>query len=506
MHVNKKRLLVLFLLNILIAIHIILWYRLNYQKVGTFSLNGIVSLFGIGLLNSAAAFFILVVLITIFSGRLFCGWGCHFAFFQEFALKILNKFRINPQIIHSKANIIQYVFLLKTLTAVYEFWFIYGLPQFHVSFGDTQVMTVDLPRSPIIITLFILFDAFLFIYLLGSRAFCRYVCPWAPILALFDNISPLRIRKIGECEGCMTCTRNCTMGIQVHSEIAQYGAVVDTNCIRCLTCKDACPNGTLGYKWGPNVISITRKIKWLIPKKSNYCWYYELILIFCGLIVAYFTQMWLGSFQTFLGAAWGLCFGMLIIRLLKSKSISLKEITLYREKFLIVSLVTLCTLAWCWITNTPHDTRLLLRGNRFMDLMEYDKAISIYNQTLNKSPSNNEIRATLALAYKTKGDYNRSITEYKILINNNPDNAALHNNLGTVYYRKGDYDLAIEEYKKSTQLDTHLTAAYGNIGLIFLEKGNIEESIPYLRKVFQNEDEMLKYIFRFYKPKQDLKG
>jgi tetratricopeptide (TPR) repeat protein len=296
------------------------------------------------------------------------------------------------------------------------------------------------------------------------------------------------------------------MGIQVHSEVAQYGTVVDTNCIRCLTCKDACPNGTLGYKWGSNVISITRKIKWLIPKKSNYCWYYELILIFCGLIVAYFTQMWLGSFQTFLGAAWGLCFGMLIIRLLESKSISLKEITLYREKFLIVSLVTLCTLAWCWITNTPHDARLLLRGNRFMDLMEYDKAISIYNQALNEGSSNNEIRATLALAYKTKGDYNRSITEYKILINNNPDNAALHNNLGTVYYRKGDYDLAIEEYKKSIRLDTHLTAAYGNIGLIFLEKGSIEEAITYLRKVFQNEDEMLEYLFEFYKPKQDLKG
>ncbi|HHT9144285.1 MAG TPA: 4Fe-4S binding protein [Candidatus Wunengus sp. YC61] len=74
-----------------------------------------------GLLNSAAVFFIFVVLMTAIFGRLFCGWGCHFAFFQECALKIFGKFGINPKIIHSNANIIQYVFLLKTLTAIYEF-------------------------------------------------------------------------------------------------------------------------------------------------------------------------------------------------------------------------------------------------------------------------------------------------------------------------------------------------------------------------------------------------
>jgi len=87
MNINKKRLLVLSFINLLIIVHITLWYKFGYQKVGTFSLNGVVSLFGMGLLNSAAAFFIFVVLMTAILGRLFCGWGCHFAFFQECALK-----------------------------------------------------------------------------------------------------------------------------------------------------------------------------------------------------------------------------------------------------------------------------------------------------------------------------------------------------------------------------------------------------------------------------------
>src|SRR3990167_1182588 len=174
MNINKKRLLVLSFINLLIIVHITLWYKFGCQKVGTFSLNGV---------------------------------GSHFAFFQECALKIFGKFGINPKIIHSNANIIQYVFLLKTLTAIYEFWLIYGPPQFHIGLGDTHVMTVDLPRSPIIIILFVLFDAFLFIYLMGSRAFCRYLCPWAPLLAIFDNFSFWRIRKVNECKGCMSCTK-----------------------------------------------------------------------------------------------------------------------------------------------------------------------------------------------------------------------------------------------------------------------------------------------------------
>ena len=69
-----------------------------------------------------------------------------------------------------------------------------------------------------------------------------------------------------------------------------------------------------------------------------------------------------------------------------------------------------------------------------MDLLEYESAISIYNQAINEFPSNSEIRAALALAYKMNSDYNRAITEYKTLISNNPYNAALHNNLGTGYY------------------------------------------------------------------------
>ena len=67
----------------------------------------------------------------------------------------------------------------------------------------------------------------------------------------------------------------------------------------------------------------------------------------------------------------------------------------------------------------PHDIRLLLRGNRYMDLLN-TSAISIYNQAINEFPSIMKSVPYLHGLAKMNGDYNRAITEYKTLISNNP--------------------------------------------------------------------------------------
>jgi tetratricopeptide (TPR) repeat protein len=254
----------------------------------------------------------------------------------------------------------------------------------------------------------------------------------------------------------------------------------------------------LSYKWGSSVISITRKFQWLISNNPLSAWHYDLLLVFCGLTFAYIIQKWLGSFQTFLGAAWGVCFGLLIYKVLAGKKEARPGNTLQKRRYLIFGTVFISTLGWCWATSVSYDTRLLIKGNEYFNKMEYDTAITVYTQVINEYPLNYEARAVRALAYKEKGDYDRAIEEYTFLIHKNPDNATLYNNLGTVYYRKGDYNSAINQYKKSIQLDQNLFAAYGNIGLIYLKQGNMREALPFLKKVFDNEDEMLEYVLTVY--------
>lgn len=250
-----------------------------------------------------------------------------------------------------------------------------------------------------------------------------------------------------------------------------------------------------------NALSLTRKFRWLIPESGNYNIYVELILVFCGITTAFYTQKYLGSFQTLLGAVWGLCFAVMIVKIVEKKRM-LAEIIPQKRSFLVFSLMLLLMFVWCWGTITPHETRLLMRGNRFMGIMEYDKAILTYRDAMNEYPSNKQIRTALALAYKNNGNYKEAINEYKALIAEDPENAVLRNNIGTVYYRKGEYDEAIKEYKKAILFDGNVTAAYGNIGLIFLEKGNIEEAVSYLKNVFATEDEMYQYLLTYYRSKK----
>jgi len=44
------------------------------------------------------------------------------------------------------------------------------------------------------------------------------------------------------------------------------------------------------------------------------------------------------------------------------------------------------------------------------------------------------------------------------------------------------------------------------MSFISLKQGNVEEVIPFFRKVFPSEEEMLKYISTLYNPNQEKNG
>jgi tetratricopeptide (TPR) repeat protein/NAD-dependent dihydropyrimidine dehydrogenase PreA subunit len=85
------------------------------------------------------------------------------------------------------------------------------------------------------------------IYLLGSRTFCTYVCPYGAIFALADRIAPGRIRVTDACQQCGTCTAACTTGIRVHEEVKRHGMIVNPSCMKDLDCVSACPQSALHY-------------------------------------------------------------------------------------------------------------------------------------------------------------------------------------------------------------------------------------------------------------------
>jgi len=88
--------------------------------------------------------------------------------------------------------------------------------------------------------------------LMGNRVWCRFGCPMAAILGIFQRtFSRFRITTNGgQCMSCGNCSTYCEMGIDVRA-YAQRGAnVVRASCVGCGVCSSVCPRGVLKLENG----------------------------------------------------------------------------------------------------------------------------------------------------------------------------------------------------------------------------------------------------------------
>ncbi len=91
-----------------------------------------------------------------------------------------------------------------------------------------------------------------FYSVMGSRVWCRFFCPMAAILGIFQRyFSRFRITTNGDqCMSCGNCSTYCEMGIDVRS-YAQRGAnIVRASCVGCGICSAVCPRGVLNLENG----------------------------------------------------------------------------------------------------------------------------------------------------------------------------------------------------------------------------------------------------------------
>ena len=88
--------------------------------------------------------------------------------------------------------------------------------------------------------------------LLGSRVWCRFGCPQAAILGLWQRFfSRFRITTNGgQCISCGNCSTYCEMGIDVKSYAQRGENVVRASCVGCGVCASVCPRGVLKLENG----------------------------------------------------------------------------------------------------------------------------------------------------------------------------------------------------------------------------------------------------------------
>ncbi len=256
---GRWRAATLTLVYVLFAVHVAHW-KLRGQTLAPLELNEVMYTLEVGVITAGFLFMCATAVGTLLFGRFFCSWGCHILALQDLSRWALGKLGISrPRPVRSRI-----LLLVPILAAFYMlFWpqlkrVVEGrpLPELHLrtdAEGWASFITNDFWRNlpgPWIAGLTFLLCGFVIVYLLGSRSFCAYACPYGAIFAFLDRLAPGRIRVTEDCVQCATCTATCSSGIRVHEEVDRHRTIVNPACLKDLDCVAACPENALYYGWG----------------------------------------------------------------------------------------------------------------------------------------------------------------------------------------------------------------------------------------------------------------
>ncbi|MFX0082340.1 MAG: 4Fe-4S binding protein [Candidatus Hodarchaeota archaeon] len=238
------------------------------------------------ILGSFPLFLIAVlVLILIFTNRVFCGWICPIGTIQDACTAIptpKKKLKIST---HKSMLKIKYVFVILiiiivfplgiTLTTNYEFYLDYranigdfgdnpmgyfSLSEYIFVFFPNMIIEMIetgslLPLFSSILT-FIIFFFYLVIIVLSvwyPRVYCRYFCPFAAVASIVSEYSFLKltrnpVRCVGRTE-CGICEKICPKQIRMLDEPFEF-FTGKGECNFCLKCKESCPYDAIDMKFG----------------------------------------------------------------------------------------------------------------------------------------------------------------------------------------------------------------------------------------------------------------
>ncbi len=236
--------------------HVVAYYWLDWRSVGALDFQSFFRHFlGEGLITVGALLAILVYLSAAVFGRLFCSWGCHFGATQDFAAWVLRRCGWRPPLVRTRfLHWSPVVFLAVIFGApLVRRW---AVADWSPRWDLAAIGPWDtLPGVALSVATFAVCGAAVLLFL-GTRGFCRFVCPYGAVFRATDWLAPFRVRKVSECggdaRGCSPdatppCTMACPTAIDVHRETTARGEVTSVDCVRCNLCIEACPQSALAY-------------------------------------------------------------------------------------------------------------------------------------------------------------------------------------------------------------------------------------------------------------------
>jgi polyferredoxin/ferredoxin len=217
---------------------------------------------------------LLLLIPTLFLGRIFCNWICPYGIIHHFVGWVFNtrnaKERIESNRYRPLFAFKYYVLVFMLIAAVFgalQIGLLDPICLLHRSFTGSLLPAMNMPEAvqkgvgPLpaagavkyhqlgwLIGLVILF--FVSMNLVIPRFFCRVVCPLGALLGVLSRFAVWRIeRDPNKCTDCDLCLQSCEGASDPHTQLRK------SECFVCFNCIEDCPHDALSFRF--------------IPKKSH---------------------------------------------------------------------------------------------------------------------------------------------------------------------------------------------------------------------------------------------
>jgi len=552
---SRRRAACLAAVYLLMTLHIVHWH-ISGRTLAPLELNEVMYTFELGIVTAGFFFMVVAVLATTVFGRFFCSWGCHILALEDLSAWLLSKARIRPRPVRSRVlplvplAAMLYMFVWPQVSRLLD-----GrpLPILHTRTdgqGWASFMTSNFWRNlpgPWVTAFTFVTCGFAIVYLLGTRAFCAYACPYGAVFALADKLAPGRIVARGDCRRCGICTAVCQSGVRVHEEATRFGRVINPSCLKDLDCVAACPNGAIAYGIGrPPVFDLLRG-QTPMRKPFDFSWTEDCLIgammivslaVFRGLygMVPFLLTLAIGGI---LGYATVVC-----RRLVRAPHVQLTNFHLkisggltrsgysFVAAALILAILTIHS-AFIRYHEFVGDRRFalasarggadeiakadaggalghfqacdhwgllrppeLLRRMSVLSLMmdRYDLAELYMRRARASAPDNAaleqtwaEVQGRIGQAAADRGDLNGAFERFAEAVRIRPDNAHFQYNLGVVLSALGRRSEAITAYRRALASDANDVQSLNNLAFILLAEENAKEAFVLLERAVRQD-------------------
>lgn len=132
-------------------------------------------------------------------------------------------------------------------------------------------------------------------------------------------------------------------------------------------------------------------------------------------------------------------------------------------------------------TETLPNDALLLAGQLWTEIGDYDRAITTMRQVLASDPSFPKVHYSMALTYIRAGKWNDARSELNAQLALTPSDPDAMFNLGFVDLQESKKDDAMKRFQQVIAKDPKYGDAQYQMGKLLLESGRVEQSLPHLQ-------------------------